>query len=121
MEYAINAIDTGSRTTPYNAPGAEECFESNATIATLAPARRTLTCNQAKKVRSFAKKTFGSIFTGADRGSMTGSITLVAEDVAAKAFDFLETFVKKLNNPLDFFVGVKFSIRPVAVIRRALN
>mmetsp|Transcript_12827 Transcript_12827/g.19344 ORF Transcript_12827/g.19344 Transcript_12827/m.19344 type:complete len:121 (+) Transcript_12827:265-627(+) len=120
MAYTINEIDTGSRITPYNAPGDEECESVNATIATLAPARRTLTCNQAKKVLSFAKNTFGSIFTGADRGRMAESRTL-AEDVAAKAFDFLDTFLKKLNNPLDFFVGVKFSIRPVAVICRALN
>jgi hypothetical protein len=31
-----------------------------ATIATLAPANVTDTCNQAKYVRSFAKKTLGS-------------------------------------------------------------
>ncbi len=115
----MNAIDTGSRITPYNAPGEEELESVNATMATLAPARMTLTCSHAKKVRSLAKKTFGSIFTGADRGRMAD----VAPDVvAAKAFDFLDTFLKKLSQFFGFFdEGLITSARPVAVIGRALN
>jgi len=121
----MNAIETGSKITPYSWLWTELASE-NATIATLAPARITDTCIQAKKVRSFAKNTLGSTFTGADRGNTT-EVSII-EGFPAKAFDFFPTLEKKLNHPpprLLLFeeeeAPLRFERSPTDVRGRGLN
>jgi len=60
--YPQKAIDTGIIVKPYN----RELVSSveNDTIPTEIEARVRAMCNQARKVRSLAKKTFGSTLTG---------------------------------------------------------
>ena len=75
MLYTIKAIATGKSKTPYTWAMTSLCDEATssaekATMAILAPARIMDKCIHAKKVRSLAKKTLGSILMGALRSLM---------------------------------------------------
>mmetsp|Transcript_3313 Transcript_3313/g.4253 ORF Transcript_3313/g.4253 Transcript_3313/m.4253 type:complete len:122 (-) Transcript_3313:187-552(-) len=60
---------TGRISRPYTCD--QSFWLANATIATAMLANVTVMCIQAKNVRSFAKNTFGSIFTGTFLGLST--------------------------------------------------